>query len=158
LLGAEYRTMAAQFQVSVGALQRHKRHVVVIEGAVEHIRQRGREGATLNTIAAELGVTRQRFQELLKAKHEWLLAWEAGSAAHEQHLSELLESCITEKRNPVPAMFALKARYGWKEYPDERDKPPPSNVVIMLPGSMAPDQYLKLVQGQRLPAQQKALP
>jgi hypothetical protein len=155
LLSEPYRVITERFQVSRGCIDRHRKHVVVIEGAPELIQARGAEGKTLNAIAAELGLPRQRFNELLKARRDWQLAWEAGSAQHEQHLADLLEACALDKgkRNPIPVMFALKARYGWVEKQYDREYAPPQpNVMVVLPGSMPADTYLAQVKAKRLPA------
>jgi hypothetical protein len=160
LLGDKYGGIADEFRLSVSSLRRHRAHIVVLDGAVETIRAKASEGWTQNRIAAELGLPRQRFQALLKARRDWELSWQAGSAAHEQHLSELLEACAEPKsgRNPIPIMFALKARYGWVEAQHAQAPPPAPNVVVMLPGAMAPEAYLKMVKSRQLPVQQKGLP
>jgi hypothetical protein len=160
LLGEGYRWIAERFTLSLGSLHRHRKHVVVIAGAPELIRQRGAEGKTLNTIAAELGLPRQRFNELLKARRDWSLAWEQGSAQHEQYLADLLEDLARNKNkmNPVPIMFKLKTMFHWVEA--QYDRTPPAqqpNVMIVLPGALNPDTYMAQVHSRRLPAL-KAMP
>jgi hypothetical protein len=155
LLGEPYRAMSRRFGVNMGSLTSHKKHVVVIDGAPQLIQDRAAAGKTQHAIAAELGLPRKMFGELLKSRKDWQLAWEAGSAAHEQHLAELLETCAVDKnkKNPIPIMFALKSRYGWVEKQYDREYVPPQpNVMVVLPGSMPADTYLAQVKARRLPA------
>jgi hypothetical protein len=154
LFDGNVSAIARQFGIGRGSVWGHRRHMLSIEGAVELIEARAAVGKTQNSIAAELGLPRQRFNDLLKAKKDWLLAWEKGSSQHEQSLADLLERCITEKLNPVPCLFALKARYGWLEeqYKLERSQPSTPHVMIVLPGAMGADAYLSQVKARKLPA------
>jgi hypothetical protein len=95
-------------------------------------------GDLLGTIASRLGLAKKVLQRRLDAEPELLLAFESGRAAVEQELFDALRNGA-RKGSFVPAIFALKANFGWREQTD----PPPAqaNIMLVLPRAMTPEEF-----------------
>jgi predicted DNA-binding protein (UPF0251 family) len=136
-------------------VERDGRDATVITAAgLEAVRILAAVGRTQNSIAASLGIGRAAFKGCMDRQEAVRLAWEAGNAEDEQYWMDVLRRAAADGAF-IPAMFILKARFGYRENDAPQDARP--NITIVLPDALSPEQYLKTIGVQERPAITKAV-
>ena len=109
---------------------------------LELIEEMAKEGMDNTTIHSALGIAKDTFRLMRQRQPDVLDALDRGRAALADELTHIL---LTKARsgNIIAAIFLAKARCGWRE-----GEPPPDtrpNVIINLPESHSPEEYLKMI-------------
>jgi hypothetical protein len=112
----------------------------VPEGAYERVRLWASESASKGAIARRLGMDPKTFRALMERDPELKAAYEDGIEAEHQMLVNALKSQMLT--SPVPAIFLLKTRHGYREG-DQTELGNRVSVTFNLPGAMTLDAFRK---------------
>lgn len=104
-----------------------------------------RNGASLEGIAAALGITRQTLASVRGRQPELDLAICAGLAGLETELVGTLTKAARNKYAPA-AMFLLKTKFGYREKGSDDDAPKVA-ITLNLPEPKSRDEYMKTISG-----------
>lgn len=108
-------------------------------GAVEMIRTLAAEGHSIEGIAERLGVGRELFMRWREQFPDFQQALDRGREVERYKLhNALFQSAMGG--NPVPAMFLLKSRHGYREG-DQSEAANRVSVTFQLPGALSVDQF-----------------
>ncbi len=104
-------------------------------------------GASRRTIARRLDMPYKNFRQLLARDKRAEEAFEAGRGALESELvGRLYEQAIDPKnRNPVPAIFLLKAMRNFSDQPQPALPENKVAITFQIPGALTPEQYQKVL-------------
>jgi hypothetical protein len=117
--------------------------------AAQRIQQLAAEGRPAAGIAVKLGTTAEVLRRWFTEDSKLREAFEAGREAERHELHQILMRDARDgERVNVNAIFLLKARHGYREG-DPGEQASRVNVVINLPGALAPADYLKTVNAAR---------
>ena len=115
-------------------------------------------GSRERGIYIAIGITDPTWQRLKREEPSVVEALHRGQEEfHNQLLADVVR--MSKSNNVVAPLFLLKARYGYREGDEPQDSKP--QVIINLPGSASPEQYLKTITVEHnepvaLPAPAKA--
>ncbi len=118
--------------------------VVLDQAGLALVEEHAKEGAPNTRIAAALGISRYCFADLLRRQPDAQEALAKGRSANEQELVEILMA-KARKGDTVACLFLLKARHGYREG-EARESDSRPNVIINLPDSISPQEYLKNIK------------
>lgn len=110
---------------------------------LEVIRKLAAGGYSNSTIGAKLGLNPSTFTEMVRRDPDVAAACEVGGAILEDELVHELLTAV-RKGNPIPAMFLLKTRRGYREQgPSDGSAAPTVNIQINAP--LSHEDFLKVV-------------
>jgi hypothetical protein len=124
-----------------GALVKDGKAFVATERAVGAVEAAAAAGVSTAGIAALLGCSREALRQMRERQPELDAALSRGLASFEAELVGHLVAAM-RKGAFVPAIFLLKARFGYREGDAPESKP---NIIINLPDAMAPAAYLDML-------------
>jgi hypothetical protein len=107
------------------------------------VRMLAASGGSLGLISSRCNITKAALRKAMDNDERGRIAFESGIAEEEMQLVQSLRRKAEKGASAVPELFLLKTRHGFIE-----GAPPPStapSVVINLPDSYSPAEYLKLV-------------
>ena len=116
--------------------------ITITRKGLELIERLAARGATKGTIAAHLGIHRQRLSEMLNddaaENNAVLLAWQRGHQRHEAKLVAILEKHALAGYSPA-AMFLLKTMHGFRE--NDPQQAATLAVNINVPQNMSREEW-----------------
>ena len=130
--------------------------VTVTEAGRILIEAMAAEGNDPGTIAKALGIDRSTLNRIKERDEQVAEAWAMGLAQLADEITHALLA-LGRKGNVVALIFLAKCRLGWIDQPKPDERSP--NIVINLPESRTPEDYMKLIEHQpmkQLPAPEKS--
>ncbi len=117
--------------------QRERPHEVqmttkVPKGAPAKVKRWASESAGIHVIARRLGMDHKTFRVLMEQNPELRAAYDEGVEAEHQELLSALKRQLDN--GPVPAIFLLKCRHGYREG-DQSEQANRVSITFNLPGA-----------------------
>jgi hypothetical protein len=124
-----------------------KDRIVVTDYGLAAIEQASADGATLIDIARRLGIGNSTLRSLREDESTQVqLAIDRGLARLE---TEAASQLVTQMRkgNMTATLFLLKGKFGWRDQgPADNSERKAPNVIINLPGSLSPEEYMAQIK------------
>lgn len=110
----------------------------VTKAEIAKVQRWASESATKGAIARRLGMDSKTFRVLMEQNPELRAAYEEGVEEEHQMLVSALKRQLD--KGPVPAIFLLKTRHGYREG-DQTEQANRVSVTFNLPGAMPLEQF-----------------
>ena len=110
----------------------------VTKAELEQVRRWASESATKGAIARRLGMDHKTFRVLMEQNPDLRAAYDEGIEEEHKTLVDALKRQLD--RSPVPAIFLLKTRHGYREG-DQTELGNRVSVTFNLPGAMSLDAF-----------------
>lgn len=110
----------------------------VTKAEMEKVRRWASESASKGAIARRLGMDAKTFRVLMEQNPDLKAAYEEGIEEEHKALVDALKRQLD--RSPVPAIFLLKTRHGYREG-DQTELGNRVSVTFNLPGAMPLDAF-----------------
>lgn len=108
------------------------------KSALEKVERWARESASKGAIARRLGMCPKTFRVLMEQDPELRAAYDDGVEAEHQELVSALKGQM--HNSPVPAIFLLKTRHGYREG-DQSEQANRVSITFNLPGAQPLDAF-----------------
>lgn len=108
------------------------------KGALENVKQWATESASKGAIARRLGMDHKTFRVLMEQNPDLKAAYDEGVEAEHHALVSALKGQM--HNSPVPAIFLLKTRHGYREG-DQSELGNRVSVTFNLPGAQPLDAF-----------------
>lgn len=108
------------------------------KGALENVKRWASESASKGAIARRLGMDHKTFRVLMEQNPDLKAAYDEGIEAEHHELVSALKRQM--HNSPVPAIFLLKTRHGYREG-DQTELGNRVSVTFNLPGAMPLDAF-----------------
>lgn len=127
--------------------------MLITKAGLEAIERMARAGHSDVSIAKALGTCKRGLQNLKLHNPTVQDALDAGRAGLEDELSDILLEVARNrehKMQTIAAMYLTKARCGWRDQGEAGPEQRP-NVIIQLPDSQSPADYMARLRVQHVP-------